>query len=237
MKKILCLLGIACALARAASAFELPPFSLSAGGGLVQAFEPGGGGEWDVSGKTYDLKTSWMAGGAFGLFDAVYAEISLGFIAGSLTTQYDRSAFQNLRDEDSGFIMALSAGILGKFPFAVSDTVTVFPLAGIEFLPVLSAKDSKWDDILDPVTSTASRRGNVSAGDLSSLDVRFGGGVDFHISGGLFLRGEILYGVRLATKFEDDVKDYMGRWAAGAGARTGHGGSIRLAALWRFRSF
>jgi hypothetical protein len=117
-------------------------------------------------------------------------------------------------------LTGLDIGLLGKYPFAVNEKLSVFPLLGISYRIMLAVKDQAGNAM-----------GN-SAGDFSALWFRAGGGLDLSFTDHLYVRGGLLYGLRLANKFESDTVDSL----SGADANTllGHGLEVRIAVGYRF---
>jgi len=119
-------------------------------------------------------------------------------------------------------ITNLNIGLLGKYPIAISNALTFFPLLGIDYQSVLTVKiDGEAQD--DP-------------GDESALWFKFGAGLDVLLSEKIFFRGEALYGIRLPSKFENDFVSELKESAPGVKAETvlGHGLTIKLAVGYRF---
>jgi hypothetical protein len=220
MKKLMLLLVLA-ALA-AGGAFALPEFTLSAGVGGYFTSDFGGGVEASYGGQTGSMKTPYFGGGGFAFFDATYAELSLGFFGGSgkmKSEEPDSSSEYDLS------ITGLDIGLLGKYPFAVSEKLSVFPLLGITYRVVLSVKDEDGNKIDDS--------GMADSGDFSALWFKLGGGLDFSFTDQIYLRGEALYGLRLANKFENDMVDSIPS-AADSKTLLGHGLEVKVAVGYRF---
>ncbi|MDR2392654.1 MAG: porin family protein [Treponema sp.] len=155
------------------------------------------------------IETPYFGGGAaYAFFDATYAELNLAIYGGSGKVKPG--------DVDMSR-MNFNIGLLGKYPFAMTDTLSLFPLLGIEYQICLSAKQGD-NEFSDP-------------GDLSALWFKLGGGGDFAFTPNIYLRGEALYGIRLANKFETDLKD-----SGGSDAKTllGHGITVKLAVGYTF---
>ncbi|MDR1362625.1 MAG: hypothetical protein LBJ35_01050 [Spirochaetaceae bacterium] len=118
-------------------------------------------------------------------------------------------------------IMSRNIGILVKYPFLIDSKLLVFPLLGIDYQIVTSAKDKDgnyWRYY-----------GDGGPGDFSALWFKLGGGLDFAVAEKLYLRFEALYGIRLANKYENDVKDLYESMGADATTRLGHGPAVKLA--------
>jgi hypothetical protein len=216
------LLVLVLAAFAAAGAFALPEFKISAGAGGYFTSDFGGGVEASMGGYTMSVKTPYAGGGGFAFLDATYAELSLGFFGGGGTSKTEMPAGFGSSEEIDFSITGLDIGLLGKYPFAVSDKLTVFPLLGITYRVMLSVKEKEsgieYDD----------------PGDFSALWFKLGGGLDYSFTDALFLRGDLLYGLRLANKMEKDMIDDMDYPGADTKALLGHGLEVKLAIGYRF---
>jgi hypothetical protein len=183
------------------SAVSALDLSLGVGG----LFEAGIGGGAKGGNMTFDIPT--IGGGGFVFFDATYGEVSVGFSGGSLKVL-------NL----NGSYSSLHFSLLGKYPFALGSKFVLFPLLGIDYQIFLSAKiDTKSIKVFDP-------------GDYNALAFKFGIGGDYELTEKLYLRGQFLYGIRLANKAE---KDTIGLFQ-GAKYNLGHGPTINVAVGYKF---
>jgi hypothetical protein len=217
-------LGLLIAAVSAAGAFALPEFKLSAGAGGYFTSDFGGGVEVSGGGTTIiPMKIPYAGGGGFAFLDATYAELSLGFFVGGGEYNREIPDFQNGGIDKSNrklSITGLDIGLLGKFPIAIGEKLSVFPLLGITYRAVLSAKIENAN--------------LPSPGDLSALWFKGGGGLDFSLTDKLYLRGDLLYGLRLANKAENDsVKEYSDFPGADAKALLGHGLEVKFAVGYR----
>jgi hypothetical protein len=211
-------------------AFDMPQLALSGGGGAFFAFEPSGGVKYDnyAGYSGLETKTNWFGGGIHGFFDATYGELSVGLMYGGFnsdTTLY-APILNKYSVKDNGTAMMASIELLGKFPFGITDKITLFPLLGVEILPFINAWNEDGDAVSDP-------------GDLTAIYFRLGGGMDFYFTDNLFLRAEALYGVRLSNKYEEDAKDlYKKSYGGTAGeAIFAHGGKVKVAVGYKFMTF
>ncbi|MDR2658523.1 MAG: hypothetical protein LBC27_00830 [Spirochaetaceae bacterium] len=179
-------------------------FSAGAGGFIGGDF--GGGAESTASaeGQSATMKTEmpYFGGGGYVFFDAKYAELTLGIYGGSGKAKYEftvngESNSNSSYDISFGYF---NIGLLGKYPFAVNQKFSVFPLLGIEYDVCFSAKDEDGNEYKN-------MDGKDSPGDFSALWFKFGVGGDVALTQRVYLRLEALYGFRLASKAEKDAKD------------------------------
>jgi hypothetical protein len=218
-KKVFSMLVLAALAAGGVSAQTA--FGVSAGvGGLI-----GGdfGGGLESSGGTMKIEMPYFGGGGFAFLDATYAELSLGISGGGGKIKMTmEGGGQSYTSETDWSITNFNIGLLGKYPIAISDRFTLFPLLGIDILAALSAKDEDGNDLLDSM-------GDYKTGDLTALWFKFGGGADFSITEKFYARLGLLYGLRLPNKVEKDMADDLD-----GKTLLGHGLSVKLAVGYRF---
>jgi opacity protein-like surface antigen len=223
MKKLILLSVLAAVVA--GGAFAAPDLKLSAGAGGYFASDFGGGIESSRGGQTSSSKTPYIGGGGFAFFDATYAEVSVGFLVGSMTREGEGDPRESSESKTS--FTGLDIGLLGKYPIAISEQLSVFPALGITYRAVLSAKDEDGNSLDDS--------GFFKSGDLSALWINFGGGLDFAFTDHIYLRGGLLYGLRLANKFEEDMVDMSSAFGGGdAKTLLGHGLEVKIAVGYQF---
>jgi len=175
----------------------------------------------------------WNGLGIGGFFDLTYVELSLGLAFGfgnpafeykeeyeSFYDGYYKSqehVLYTIKSVDISFIN-LNIGVLGKYPIPLSDAITLFPAAGIDYALVFWGQDKedggktrKWDGKKGTIYEGDGRiqeMDNPKAGDFSALWFKFGAGLDIDMNDRLFVRSEALYGIRLTNKVEiDEVKE------------------------------
>ncbi|MDR3325180.1 MAG: hypothetical protein LBS82_04250, partial [Spirochaetaceae bacterium] len=141
--------------------------------------------------------------------DATYAELSFGFFGGGGTMSQERNGVSG--DGMDFSVTGLDIGLQGKYPIELGSSLSVFPIFGIDYRVVVGAK------IADKPAD--------NAGDLSAFWFKFGGGLDYAIANNVYLRADLLYGIRLANKMENDAID---GWD-GAKSRLGHGLDVKVA--------
>jgi TolB-like protein len=136
--------------------------------------------------------------GGFMFLDLKYAEINMGLYTGSGKRRrswskdyyYDNTAIKTENENSVGNASALlfDIGILAKYPFNLNK-ISLFPAVGAGYQLWLSAQEN----------------GLKILGDLSANNaiwIKAGGGMDYKISRSLFLRSELLWGIKLNSKNE-----------------------------------
>jgi len=232
-------------------AFAHVPFDLSVGGGGFFGNDFGGGIEGSVDAFLLKIEMSqkmpYLGGGGFVFFDATYGELSLGFFGGSgamdVKAEDSLGLLGNESYKSDTTVMSLNIGLLGKYPFAITNKLTIFPLLGIDYQIVLNVKidDAKIDDLDSSSTKSVH---------FSALWSKTGIGADFSITPKIFLRAEALYGVRFSNKYEKDTVNRFDdmvslaktlgpaygfyRISGEASTLLGHGFTFKLAAGYRF---
>jgi hypothetical protein len=200
-----------------AAAFGIPQFGLSAGAGGFFTADIGGG--MKTSGGEQTLTA--LGGGAYLFMDGVFAELGLAFSGGG-TTQKSTG-----NPDAKGSYTALDFSVLGKYPVRLGP-LNIFPLAGVDYQIVLSARDKDGADQTD-------MRGERLAPQLSTLWFQIGAGADFPFGKAFFVRGEFLYGLRARNKFEGHLID-LAKLTSGSDAKykAGHGPTLRIALGYKF---
>ena len=175
-------------------------FKLSAGGGPFYSLELGPYG--NIKNSELHEDPTYYNLGAFLFFDATYIEANASFLFGSsnIRTTGEQSGI-DIDSTVDGSITAIEIGLLGKYPFNLGRFL-LYPLFGINYRFVLSYKtDGKAHD---------------KASDHNSLGFQPGIGLDYSLAGNLYLRGEILWDIRLLSKMQNDRYEDMSNeaWSA-----------------------
>jgi hypothetical protein len=183
-------------------------FSAGVGGLLGYTFTrytmEGGGAKSSQSMDRFDY-----AGFAF--FDATYATFSILFQSGKNnwkeTTTLNTATLPSGNGEGSSSSLVFS--LMGKYPFTVNDQLTWFPLLGIAYHLTLSEKRKPEGY---PVEYSRTKSANPADRDKNgkpyplsawnSFWIELGAGMDYIISGPLFLRTDVQFGFRLPTTYE-----------------------------------
>jgi hypothetical protein len=206
---------IAAFLLAAAAAVFAVDFGLSAGGGAflggnftksetdVTKGVLGSTGGMDTSNDVaLAYKTKTFDVGAFIFLDATYVELSAAYIAeiGKVTgesnsttdlTGYSMGIVNTKTDIDENYIShVLIVDLLGKYPFALSEKLTVFPALGVglKFPFGGNAQSDKAHDVTWGVVGKA------------------GAGLDLSLTQVLFLRCEALFAYQFASDQEAKIE-------------------------------
>ena len=221
MKKLLCvLLMLFCMTAVFAQQGGF--FSLGGGGALTAGFTT-----WsldqDIPGNLHRYDTSQLAAGPFIFIDMKFLEISAGFPLGTLNADETMSGDPNFPAQ----IYSFRGGAYLKLPITISSMFVIFPLAGIDYdLFILARKDDERDAKFP--TSAGTDTGAMEA--LSTLWFKAGVGLDTFFNNHLFLRTELLYGLRLPNEMEKYLNDSR----TGVNWMLPHGGDFKVAVGYRF---
>jgi|GEM_PF-1212869 len=192
--------------------------SIGAGGVFTSGF--GGGVTW---GDGSAVAMPYTGGGAYLFFDAFYGKAVLGWSTGGGRWKSAAASSSEPPDMERTFV---SIGAYAKYPHLYIGPVQAFPLVGFEYEISVSGKiisEDGYEEIFD------GRDGRTESSGLSALWIRFGVGSDADISERLFLRGELLYGVRTANEHEKALKEQF----RGDNTQLGHGLMVRVAAGFR----
>ena len=179
--------------------------SVGAGGLIMAGY--GGGVAWPNGER---IKMPYSATGAYLYLDAVYAEVFVGYTAGDGTWDSpDAVDPQNLPSIPRAYI---NAGLLAKYPITCYERVKLFPLLGLDYEMSISGK-IRYADGNEYLFDGANNRPNANS--LSSLWLKIGAGIDFDLGKIIYLRSELIYGLRAANAFEQFCADKLqsGTWA------------------------
>jgi opacity protein-like surface antigen len=206
---------------------QFPEFKPSAGVGGFYTLGFGGGSEIRIVVRgdgiinTENPVTTGLGGFAF--LDLTFARLGVAFGGGRTTTTHEVTILDQSAGDSPGAppheatttFSALDLSLLAKYPFPLG-AFTLFPLLGIDYRLVLSVKNEAGVELDKP-------------GDYSSLWFQGGAGLDFALTRVLYLRCELLYGLRLPTKHESDTKEAATGSGQNAKNPLGHGPNAKIA--------
>jgi opacity protein-like surface antigen len=231
--KVLCFLSVllvAGGLGQTAFAqeAETPAFRLSLGaGGALNANFATWFVDKDAPGDLYRYNSSSLGTAPYLLLDLKYVEVNIGLGIGKTGNFHS----DNPLDGNSNFparTLSLRGGVYLKLPFALSGRFTLYPLAGADYELFLAAFKGDDRDAKFPTGTTAQDTGPLEA--LSTVSFKLGAGLDTLLTDHLFLRTELLYGIRLPNKFEQYQDDVY----TDVDSKLFHGGDFKIAIGYRF---
>ena len=200
--------------------FTMPSLNItwSVGAGAYFISDFGGGVRGRVDDVNISVEMPHFGGGGFIFLDATFVKASLGFFwtGGNTTTGFLGAGgnITGIGDGGNVTIRGLDFGLFLKYPFVINEQFTVFPLLGINYRAVFTF-------------SIGEQSLNRCARDLSALWLKAGGGMDFPLTGRLFLRGQALYGIRFRNTLERTIVNQTPP-EGHVNARFGHGLTLKL---------
>ena len=178
----------------------------------------------DIPGNLYRYNSSHLSVGPFIFFDMKFMELNFGIPLGWLNGDDTTSADPNFPAQT----LALNGGAYFKVPIALTQTVTLFPLLGIDYdLYVMAKKDDDRDAKFPISTSNLNAKPSEA---LNTLWFKGGVGLDTFLNDNLFIRTELLYGFRLKNEMEKYLYDQR----PDSNRMLGNGGTFKLAVGYRF---
>jgi hypothetical protein len=226
-KKLIVFLMVASLCAATAFAQETgsAPFRISVGGGGLIS---GNFSTWSVDdsvpGSLSRYNSTHLNTAPFLFLDLKYLELNFGLLLGQMNAGSAMSDDPNFPARTLG----LRGGAFLKLPFAISPTFTLFPLLGVDYDFYLLAKKDDGRDARFPISA-----GNQSAKPseaLNTLWFKAGIGWDAFFTDNLFLRTEVLYGLRLHNKMEQHLQATR----QDADILICHGGDFKIAIGYQF---
>lgn len=219
------LIAVFCTATSFAQETASKPFRISIGGG---GFVAGSFSTWSVDkdqpGSLSRYNESHFGIGPFIFVDFKYAELSVGLPLGQMNADDTMSANPNFPAQTLG----LRGSAYLKYPFTISPMFTLFPLLGADYDLYFLAHKDNGRDAKFPVSTSNQEAKAIEA--LNTLWFKTGIGLDTYFTDHLFLRTELLYGLRLPNKMEEYLKDTRSdvNWMLG------HGGDFKIAVGYRF---
>jgi len=206
-----------------------PPVKFSAGGGIFYAGGFGGGIRW---GDGEVLAMPYRMGGAYLFLDIAYAAISIGYSRGGGVWETPQNI--NPSDMPNMSRASLNIGVFAKYPNLIKASVSsaypdgsvnIYPTVGLDY-EFATFGMLKFADKPEYVFDGSNKNG-YKASALNELWIKFGTGADFRLTPKAFILAEMLYGARMADRFETDRAD---KDEAGGRPRLGHGLTLKAGA-------
>lgn len=210
MKKIFAgiLAGLALGAVTTVSALDM---SAGLSGSFTGSFGGGSGDDWSAT---------TLGGGFNAFFDITYAEIGVGMSFASRQPKYDGNDVG-----DSHSLMFLNLSAMGKYPFPLTDNMTLFPLVGVDIALGLSAKVDGDKIFVDNSPLGPGPWGDFGPIDYSQLWIKFGAGMDIDLTEKLYLRPAFQYGIGFALGDE---------FVKGDDANIDHGLTVKVGLGFKF---
>ena len=155
--------------------------------------------------------------------DLKYIEFNIGLLLGQINGDSTMSGNNNFPAQTLG----LRGSAYLKIPVTLSPMFSLFPLLGVDYDLYLLAKKSNDYDATFPIKGKSDAKPMEA---LNNLWFKAGLGLDTFFNDHLFMRTELLYGIRLQNEIEKyllDTRDDV-NWMLG------HGGDFKLAIGYRF---
>ena len=168
---------------------------MSAGAGVFFANDVSGDKVWS-SGERVAIP--YFGSGAYLFFDAVYAEIFVGFSNGGGKWEIADASFDHYMERS--YINYVNIGGFLKAPIGVgalggAGGIKVFPLIGYEYESSVYGKRISEDGEYE-----FGGKNGPAIDVLNALWLNFGGGVDLGSDENVYMRAELLYGLRTDNK-------------------------------------
>jgi len=192
---------------------------ISIGGGALFASDFGGGVVYDYG----QIGMPFYGGGAYLTFDAAYAAISIAYSQGGGKWRGPRRVEpDSLPDMPRS---TLNFDVYSKYPnIALGKNINLYPILSLNYELAISGK-LEYKDGRKYMFDERNEDG-YAADALSALWVKVGGGADYYLTQSVYIRAELLYGMRTANGYEQGNVDNLGAEKT----RLGHGLTVRAGA-------
>jgi opacity protein-like surface antigen len=181
----------------------------------------------DVPGDLSRYNSSSLGTAPYAFLDLKYAEVTIGLGIGKVGGFHSANPFASNPNFPAG-TLSLRGGAYLKMPFTLSKMFTLYPLLGAEYELFFSARKDDGRDAKFPVSASNQDASPMEA--LSTVSFKLGIGLDTFFTDHVFLRTELLYGLRLPNKLEQ----YQDDMYADVDFKLFHGGNFKIAVGYRF---
>jgi len=221
MKKTIAILLVLAGLTTAVFAQDSSSWFSLGGGGLVNGNFLNWKADPNLPGNLDRYNTDNFNVGPYIFIDMKYFELNFGILYGSLNKDSTLS-------KNTAHTSAVQFGGYFKVPITLSSMFTLFPLLGADYDLYFLAKDEDKRDAKFPVSTGKQDSRPIEA--LSTVCFKAGAGLDTFFTDNLFMRTELLYGIRLPNKTEKYLKDQR----SDVDWMLCHGGTFKIAIGYRF---
>jgi opacity protein-like surface antigen len=231
MKKRI-IIGLLIAVCVTAAAFaeetENSVFRASIGaGGMLNANFSTWFVDKDVPGDLNRYNSSILGTTPYVFVDLKYIELNVGLGIGR-AGDFDSANPLASNPNFPARTLSLRGGAYLKLPFTISNMFTLYPLLGADYELFLTALKDDDRDAKFPVSAGTQDASPMEA--LSTVSFKLGIGLDTFFTDHLFLRTELLYGLRLPNKLEQYQDDVY----TNVDSKLFHGGDFKIAIGYRF---
>ena len=181
--------------------FAIPDeFKISLGVGSYSTYDSGDRAVFHNGDLVFGYQKPYAGVGGYLFLDAAFAELSFGYFSG-IEKSYDVIYMLVNPSPVAGInssyeLTGIDIGIMGKLPFLISSSVLLYPLLGISYQAILTLDTYYSREVYEP-------------SDFSAFWIKFGGGMDSFVSGNIFIRFGIIFGMRIPSKFDNDMADLI----------------------------
>jgi len=192
---------------------------ISLGVGALFSSDFGGG----VVCGTGEIAMPFYGLGAYLSFDATYAAVSVGYIQGG--GNWIGPGDVNTDNMPDMTRSLLNFGVYAKYPnIGLGKNMNLYPILSFDYELAISGKLEYNND--NKYVFDDRNKDGYSTGDLSAFWVKIGGGMDYFLTQGAYVRAELLYGARTANGYEQGCVDKLDADKT----RSGHGLTVRAGA-------
>ena len=219
-------------------------FSLSTGGGgLIGGLFTRYKSSSTSSSQEMTQEVNQVNFGGLVFFDATYGELVFTYQRGvNNYTEVMASSSQSdfVERAGEGWETMIGIGLLGKYPFSLTDRLKLFPLLGMEYQVARLQRRRQDGVVYDRADSFMEQDNDGNKFDISTWNsfwIHLGIGADFYVKKDFFLRGELLYSFRLMTSYEKDGLEQLKTISGDNDPKLSgltSGPSLRLSAGYRF---
>jgi hypothetical protein len=196
---------------------DMTSWSLDRSMGAYGALQLGFGGGVNYGSASAGVKKvtlPWLGGEGGLFFDATYAEAVVGVSYGKIDIYQDEK-----KTPDSISYVNIDLGLTGKYPFELSNSVTLFPMVGISYQWCVNYVENGISYKDNNYTNNDEGPG----GQNSRLFFNLGLGMDIALGESMFIRPAFVYGMGLPTERENEATK-----ASGYSTNLAHGVTLRI---------
>ena len=162
----------------------------------------------------FDTRDLTVGGGIFGFFDATFATLGVGVVWNNVRQivaipDLSETISPSLAGEETHNFRftQLNLSLMLRYPFQVRERLQIFPMLGLDGQIALGDFDDRLRDDFQGIADLGYDMPNI--GEFwNSLWIRLGVGADFTLRGNLFLRSELLYGIKLPSRYDSRMAGY-----------------------------